>query len=241
MKAAFAEMREKMDELNAQTDKALGKILNKTQKTRLTQIALRRQGLLNAIQKEEVQTKLNMSEDQIGQVTEILDASRKSQGDLFKAQRDIFTAYNRQRDAEKGGNADDGAGAPAGGPNGGGPGGGGRGRRGFDPAAFKAMMDDPDVKEQLDKSQKQQGDLQNQTMLQVGKVLTKRQKATWNAMIGKDFDVDQLNRRPGDPAQAKTKAATKTDASTTTKAATATTPAPTKKKSQRRRLPGDPE
>jgi hypothetical protein len=56
-------------------------------------------------------------------------------------------------------------------------------------------------------------------------------------MIGKPFDLAKLFQRPGDPTNADSKSATTSKAAP--KLGTAT-PAP-KKKSQRRRLPGEPE
>jgi len=244
-KAAFAEMQEKMTNLRVQTDAALIKILTKPQRSRLTQIALRREGLLSAITRPDIQQKLNMSEEQIAEVATTLDQAnqdrRQQQRESGKATQELFASLRPQAQGE---NEDGAAGGGGQGGGGGQPGTGkGGGRRGnFNREEFQALMEKPEVKAQFAKMAEQSKAFEDQTMARVGKILSKKQKGTWNAMIGKDFDVEQLNRRPGDPAAAKAKSESTTKASTSTaKPPAATTTAPTKKKSQRRRLPGDPE
>ena len=198
-------MREAMDTFQNQVEAALVKTLDPKQKVRIKQIALQAEGA-GAFNNPEVIEKLGMTEEQV-------DAIEAIRGDARRSQRDLMgQLFNNP-----GGNN--------GGPGGGGPGGGG-GRP--DPAMFQT----PEFQAKLKTVQDGQAKLDDQTMVAVGKALTKPQKAKFNAMIGEKFDVASVRRnfmdrfRPGGAAPANQQASAATPAAPAVAAAPAAAPTP---------------
>lgn len=84
----------------------------------------------------------------------------------------------------------------------------------FDRAAMRAYRDSAEGKAAMQKMQQSTESMQKQTIAQIGKLLSKKQKAKFKAMQGKDFDLAKLTNNPNTPATA-------TPATGTTKAAAA--------------------
>lgn len=169
-----------MREATAVAEKELGKILTKPQKERIAQIQLQQQGDF-AVTTPEMQQKLNMSPDQIEQINAIMDQSNQARREMMTGPNSMFSMFS----------------SPTG---------------GFDRAAMQSKMQDPKFREQMDKarekSQQQRDVLQNQTLQQIGRLLTKKQKANFAKMKGPPFDLAKLDRNydPNAAANADTKA-----------------------------------
>jgi hypothetical protein len=256
----FAMMREAMDELTQSAETSLGKILDKTQATRLKQIQLQLQGP-GAILREDMMEKLGIDESQIQMLDEVRSNYRTAQRENGQARRDVMKAVFAKATPNQ--NNGQNAGDPAnGGNNGNGTGGngngrnGGRGNRGRpDPEAMKKAMEDPQIQAQMEQMNTQDQKLENQFSLAIAKVLTPRQRALYKKMLGAPFDKSKMgtggpwggrggNGPGGNPATAKAgatadKTATATtkstadddlDESSTTAKPATTTPAPAKTK-----------
>lgn len=204
-------MRQTMDNFDAEVETALLKALDAKQRTRVKQIALQAEGA-GAFNNPEVIEKLALTEEQVTAIDAIRNDSRQAGRQLFGQ---LFNNGNNNNNGGPGG------GGP-GGPGGGGPGGGG-GRP--DPATFQT----PEFQAKLKTVEESTKKLDDQTMANVGKALTKAQKATFNKMIGEKFDVAQLRQgmfsrfrpagTPATPPAAQASAATPAPATATTAAA----------------------
>jgi len=100
----------------------------------------------------------------------------------------------------------------------------------FDRAAMRAYRDSPEGKTAREKMQKTTETMQNQTIAQIGKFLSNKQKEKFKKMQGKDFDLTKLTNNPTTPATTTpattspaTATATPATASTTSKAQSKTT------------------
>ncbi len=158
-------MRQTMDNFDAEVETALLKALDAKQRTRVKQIALQAEGA-GAFNNPEVVEKLGLSEEQVTAIDAIRNDSRQAGRQLFEQ---LFNNGNN---------------------NGGGPGGGGPGWGRPDPATFQT----PEFQAKLKTVEESSKKLDDQTMANVGKALTKAQKATFNKMIGEKFDVAQLRQ-----------------------------------------------
>ncbi len=161
-------MRQTMDNFDAEVETALLKAIDAKQRTRVKQIALQAEGA-GAFNNPEVIEKLGLSEEQISAIDAIRNDSRQSGRQLFGQ---LFNNGNNN----------------GGGPGGGGPGGPGWGRP--DPATFQT----PEFQAKLKTVEESSKKLDDQTMANVGKALTKAQRTTFNKMIGEKFDVAQLRQ-----------------------------------------------
>ncbi len=83
---AFAEMRKKRDEMNAEAKKEIEKHLSKEQQTRLDQIALQQQGS-RALDDDKVVAKLELTEDQQLKIAELLESQGEAQRKLMEEAR----------------------------------------------------------------------------------------------------------------------------------------------------------
>ncbi len=91
----------------------------------------------------------------------------------------------------------------------------------FDRAAMQAYNNTDEGKAAQAKMQQTTKQMQNDTIAQIGKLLTKNQKAKFNAMQGKEFDLTKLTTDPNAPTPPASDTAKA--AATTTKATTSTT------------------
>jgi len=165
----FEEMQAAREQMNAETEAVYAKILTKAQRERLNQIDLQRQGP-TAVFRPEIAQKLNIGEDQMEQLQMVQQESRAARGQLFQGMRNMGNLVNFQEFRKPDGS--------------------------FDRDAMKAKMEQPEVKAQMEKMrtemEKKSQALQDQTEAAIAKVLTKKQKATFNKMLGKEFDVSKL-------------------------------------------------
>jgi Spy/CpxP family protein refolding chaperone len=193
--AQFQMMREAMTELRQSAETSLGRILNKAQVNRLKQIQLQLEGPEALVRREDVQEKLNIDEAQVAMMQEIVNENRNLGRETGRARRDMMKVAfarinpNPGNDGQDGGNGNGGIG----GNNGNGNNGGGRGGRGnFNPEAMKKVMEDPQVKAQMEQIQNQEQKLSAQFAVAVNKVLTPRQRSMYKQMLGPPFDRSQM-------------------------------------------------
>jgi hypothetical protein len=195
-------MRETMSQLRLSAESSLGKILDKGQVGRLKQIQLQLDGPW-VVLRDDMQEKLNMTEEQVAMLTEIRDGRRQEQRERQKASREAFDAVMKKVNPDFtgfGGRGNRGNGGNAGnGGNGGNNGGAQNGNQGNrqppDPAArqkmredFQKMMDNPEVKAQREKQQAADKVFEDESYAIVLKNLYPRQRATLKKMVGAPFD-----------------------------------------------------
>jgi hypothetical protein len=89
----------------------------------------------------------------------------------------------------------------------------------FDRAAFQAYQDTPEGKAAQEKQDAQRKTMSDQIVAQIGKLMSKKQRAAFNAMLGAPFDLAKLTLTPADPNAPAAKAASTTATATATTAA----------------------
>jgi hypothetical protein len=222
------EMRETTTQLRLSAEGSLGKILDKRQVTRLKQIQLQLDpsGAF-VVLREDMVEKLNLSEEQVQQLTEIRDGQRQKSRELQKAGRPAFEAAMRQINPDfanvagfggrNGGGNRGNRGNGGNGANGGNAGNNGNGNQGnrpqFDRAAFQKAMesvrDNPEVKAEREKMRDQTKKVDDESYAIVLKNLYPRQRATLKNMVGAPFDRSLMgnpfDRFGGGPGQAAAK------------------------------------
>jgi hypothetical protein len=200
-------MMDGMNTLRRENEAAIAKVLDKTQKARLAQIELQREGLL-AVAKSDVASKLKLNSPQNKKVKAIVDEMRQAQ--------------LRAMPAPPGG------GFPGGGPGGGGPGGGGPGGGGppgvgggpggdvgpgggfpgggapgvgGGPPGGMPDFNNPEFRAQMAKMMEVQKKTRDAATAKIGEVLTADQTAAFEKMTGKPFDFSKLTPAspPGNP------------------------------------------
>lgn len=199
----FQAMRTQMTALAQESEAAILKILTKPQKLRLSQIALQIEGPM-AVSRPEIAKSLKLNETQVEKIMGVL-------AQMQLAQQEIMMAQMTQMRGLFGGGR--------GGPGGGGPGGGGPGGQAATPprdnavAATKGAGGDatkdannrggrnrpqmtPEAQEAMQTAMKTAGEQQDQLQAKaetaIAKVLTKSQKATFNKLLGPEFDIAAL-------------------------------------------------
>jgi hypothetical protein len=246
-------MRDAMTELRQSAETSLARILDKGQVTRLKQIQLQLEGP-GVVLREDMMEKLGIDEAQVAMMQEIMTENRTLQRETRRSRGDIMkTAFaqinrNQGNNGQAAGNdANDGngrAGANNGNGNNGRNGGGRGGRGNFDPEAMRKVMEEPQIKAQMDQIQSQEQKLSTQLAAAVNKTLTPRQRTLFKKMLGPPFDRSQMGRGgpwggrggagPGNAATTKgaaaAKAKTSDDDDDETPKAAATTAAPAKAK-----------
>jgi hypothetical protein len=212
-----------MTTLRRQQDAAIAKVLDKSQKTRLSEIELQRDGIV-AVARKEIATKLKITAVQSKKIQAIID-------DMRIAQRTLMPQFGGGPPG--GGGFPGGGGPPPGGPGGGdfgggpppggGPGGdgpfpggppgggeggfpggppqgeGGRGFPGGGPPGAGPDFNNPEMRAQFAKMREAQDKLQTTATKKIKAVLTKDQKAAFDEMLGEPFDLSTLRRGPGGP------------------------------------------
>lgn len=179
-----------METARREQDAAVSKILDKTQKARLAQLELQREGL-PAIGRKDVAAKLKLTMAQTKKIQAILDELRRAQATAmprFPGGGGGFPGGN--------GNANGEGDAPPGG--GGSPGGG---PPGFDNEEFRGKF--AKLMEDQEKVRKTAGD-------KLAEILTADQKTAFDKLLGNPFDFTKIKppgkpggRRPGGPAEKK--------------------------------------
>ncbi len=186
-----------MNELRQGAESSLGRILDKGQVGRLKQIQLQLEGP-TAVLREDVMDKLQIDEAQVALIREVAgenrDAGQAMRRSRFEAMKTAFARLNPDaaaRGQNGGGNGNGAGGNNANGNDG--QNGGGRGRRGnFNPDAFRKLMEDPQVKAQMEEVQTQQQKLDAQLASAINKVMTPRQRAMFKRMLGAPFDRSKM-------------------------------------------------
>lgn len=185
-------MRMMRDQASKKLDQSAEQVLKKTigspRFTRLKQISYQMQGT-SALVTPEVRGKLNIDDDQAQQIQALLGQG----GQLRREVRKAEFAYTKA------------AGPPfpqTGGNN-------GRPNRDSFRNYFQALQqfrEKPEVKAKLDQFAGQSKKIDKQMEHEIGRVLTKRQKANYYKLLGAPFDLDSVRNawRRGGPAQNKT-------------------------------------
>ena len=144
--------------------------------------------------------KLQIDEAQMEMVREVMGERRQAQRDSGRAFNELMKAARARLLPNQGNNGRNGGNDPNGqnggndpnGQNGGNGGNGGRRGGRFDPEAMKKVMEDPQVKAQMEQSKAQNEKIDNQFSLAVAKVMTQRQRAIYKKMLGAPFDRTQM-------------------------------------------------
>jgi Spy/CpxP family protein refolding chaperone len=209
-------MRTAMEAIRREQEKGIGEILDKTQKARLAEIELQRDGLL-ALAKPEIAKKLKLTSNQSEQVQKIIDDMRQSQRALMPPPPGGFQGPGGGPPgagaAANGGEAGFPGGGPPPGREGGFPGGpppGGEGGfpGGGPPGGDGAFPDGPPpggqagagnagFRAQFAKIRQEQEKIRSTAMKQLAAVLTPTQKSEFDKMQGKPFDLSSLRPGPG--------------------------------------------
>jgi len=169
-------------EITQNAESALGKILDKAQVTRIKQIQLQLAGP-NALLREDMIEKLNMTDEQLEQIRELRNEQRQLSGEVRKSQGAFFRKMMPPPPADNGQNA---ANAQNGNQRRG-------GRGGFDPEAMKKAMEDPENQKQMEQFRTEQSKIDEQFSAAVyNKVLYPRQRTTYKKMLGAPFDRTKM-------------------------------------------------
>jgi hypothetical protein len=195
----FQAMRNQMTALEQESDAAVLKILTKPQKTRLSQIALQIEGPM-AVSRPEIAKSLKLNETQVEKIMGVLAQMQVAQQQIMMAQatqmralfgggrggpggaqakggqaatppRDNAVAATKAADADATKNANNR---------------GGRNRPQMTPEAQEAMQT------AMKSAGDQQDQLQAKAETAIAKILTKSQKATFNKLLGPEFDIVSL-------------------------------------------------
>ena len=158
--------RQALTEFQAQVETALLKVLDPRQRTRIKQIALQAEGV-GAFNNPEVIQKLAMTQEQVMAIQGVRNEQRQGQRQIMGQ---LFSGMNNNNN------------------NNGGGGGGRRGRP--DPAMFQT----PEFQAKIKTVRESQEKLDDQTMANVGRALTKAQRAKFTIMTGDKFDIAKLRR-----------------------------------------------
>jgi hypothetical protein len=183
--------------LKDETEGTLRKILNKPgQYARVQQIDLQEAGPL-VVGRPDVAKALNLAPDQIDKIQAVITQLEQGADQLNETRRQFFDSMRQSG----------GFGGP-----GGGPGGGGRRGNNNNPMNNNQPQQPQlsDAEREARRAQFQQAmqqmndqstNLKDQAVKAVGAILTKGQKAKFNQLIGKPFDLSQLNdgRGPDNP------------------------------------------
>jgi hypothetical protein len=213
MAARFEQSQQAMATLDQDTDKAVARILDRGQFSRVKQIQLQLQGHRVLLQPDMIE-KLTLGEDQVVELRQLLNQSNQAEGETRRARMEMMReglpslfANNGQNGGGQNAGAQNGGGQNAGAQNGGGQNGGrggGRGGRGGpnfrDPAVQEAMqkfMEQPDVKAKMEQFQAQTTKIQNQLTAAVFRVLGRRAATAYKKMLGAPFDLTKIRGGPG--------------------------------------------
>jgi Spy/CpxP family protein refolding chaperone len=213
-------MRTSMDSLRREQEKAISEILDKAQKACLAEIELQREGLL-AVARTEIATKLKLTTTQSEQARKIVDDMRQAQREAMPPPPQGFPGPGGgpPGGGPPGENGLQGGGPPGGGPpgeggfSGGPPGGGPPGEGGFPgggppqgqgafpgggpPPGGQPDFGSDEFRAQFEKLRRQQEKIRTDASKQIAAVLTPEQKAAFDKMQGKPFDLSSLRPAPG--------------------------------------------
>jgi hypothetical protein len=205
-------LREAMDELNLGAEQAFARILDRSQYARLKQIQLQDEGP-SALLRPDLQERLNMDEDQVEQVRELMNERDEAQRETRMAQGELMkSAFPKDANPNPGNNGQNGGtrgiltrlNDPAFqeamkkfyGQN------GGTERirtRLNDPAfqeAMKKFWESPETKAKMEEFRRRDEQIENRFMAAAKRVLSRRQSAAYEKMLGAPFDLSKLRGNP---------------------------------------------
>lgn len=191
-KAAFAAMREKMDELQEYTEGSVAKVLSAAQQKRVLQIMLQIEGPL-AVAKPEVAEEIGLTEEQVAMIEEVMTSMREAERAQWQQRFQGQGGPGGPGGRRQGGQNQDGNGAPQekakaadgdaqanGGP--GGPRQKGAGRTPPTPEQMKAFADN------MKTAALQQEKIRKEAIVAVSKILNKPQRDAFNKLLGKRME-----------------------------------------------------
>ncbi|MEO2049906.1 MAG: hypothetical protein ABGX16_25380 [Pirellulales bacterium] len=98
-RAKFEEMRSKRDELQAEAQKQLAKVLNETQVKRLDEITLQVRGIA-ALSDSKISGKLSLSDEQQKSIKDVLESQREMQREMYGSMRELRDLDREARTAK---------------------------------------------------------------------------------------------------------------------------------------------
>jgi hypothetical protein len=185
--ARVQEIRDAMTKLRQDGEKALANILDKSQMTRLRQVALQLD-YPDAIFREDMIEKLAINEDQLASLQELRNENRQLQGELRKAdrqRRDEAFSQLTPLPANPADPGNNGNGAGNRGPN-------QKNRPRYDPEQVKKLMESPEMQAQMEENRAQQKKLDDQYAAAINKLLYPRQRTALKKMLGAPFDRSKI-------------------------------------------------
>jgi hypothetical protein len=166
-----------------ENEAGLAKILKPTQRKRLDQLALQMEGIA-AVARPEMAYTLNLGPDQQEMIQQILGQSRASQLSTWIQSGRAMARLGRNRGQGGAGGASGPAQDPA----------QGQGQAQPAPADPKAATDPQKaVRTQFETMRDQTDQVQDQTTREILKVLTKKQRAHFDKLLGPPFDPSKVN------------------------------------------------
>jgi Spy/CpxP family protein refolding chaperone len=159
--ASGSAMVEILETTRAEADALIAGILKRTQRERLDEIELRRQGVL-AVLRPDIAEKLNIGPDQQEQLEMVMTEARDEVLQFIQTRRQAIL-----RNATPDGRVD--------------------------PKAMRARAESPEGKAEITQVHQRGKQIQDRTIREIVKVLTKRQRQRFNAMLGKPFDLAKLD------------------------------------------------
>lgn len=217
---------EQMTALRQDQEARIGRLLDKKQKTRLSQIKLQREGL-TAVTRSEVSSKLKITNPQTKQIKKILESMNKEIGSAMPAPPQGFGPPGGPPGGADGFFDVPKAGPPGGDNNGNGNGGAPARKKGGNrpPANKTDAGNDPnapggqggpgaggpggfggpgapnmeDFREKMTKAFETMGKARESAVKQIEDILTDDQKSAWTKLIGEPFDLSTIQPGPGGP------------------------------------------
>jgi hypothetical protein len=201
-KAAFAAMRERMDEMQQYSEQSVAKVLTTAQQKRVLQIMLQIEGPL-AVAKPDIAEQIGMTEEQLALVEEVMTGMRDAEREQRQQRRQAFGGPGGPGGpggqggpgGRRGGqNQDANGGAPQekakaadanaqakgqGGQN------GGRNNRQFQPPTPEQMKA---FAENMKTSAVEQEKIRTEAITRISKILNKPQRDAFNKLLGKRLD-----------------------------------------------------
>jgi hypothetical protein len=166
--AAVPSMLEILETTQAEADALFASILKKSQRERLLQIELRRQGPL-AVLRPDIAEKLNLNPVQQEQLEMLMSEVREEVQQFLQGRRQAVQSLTTPD-----------------------------GR--LDQKAIRARSESRQGKAEITQMRQRGAQIEDQTIKEIGKILTKKQRARFDALLGKPFDLAKLDgadRRAG--------------------------------------------
>lgn len=196
----FEQMRQAMDKLTKDDETALAKILDPKQMKRIKEISLQMEGPFAIVRNQALAQKLNVTEEQYSEIQQLEQDSRQQGSGTRDQMRSLMDkvrasmpqdANNGDANANNGGNNNGGRGNNA---NGGNNNGGRGGRGNFNPEAFRAAMEKPEIQAEMTKIRETENAQRDRNFSKVFAALDRRQSSMYKSMLGEKIDTAALMR-----------------------------------------------